>query len=353
MNSNKHTKFHTKHEILSQEIYHNGNMLPSRYVFVLTNKCNLNCSFCYQDKKSYEDNMQTNDWINLIEQLPEYSRVTLTGGEPFMYSNFKNIFSIIAKKFSCNIISNGLLLSKDTIDFILSFSNFEVLSISIDDIGNLSRDVSNKQWLQLKENLTYFVKRRDELNLQTLLDIKTLILDENSEQLFDIYKYCREELNCDTHAFQFLKGSSMQHADVMFSYEKIFETPNTYIYKHMDKIKAELSKVQKYNQSEHKISYVHPHFVNLNIDDNINKLDILNLDFEEKHYKKCIFPWSSVHINYDGELIPCLAVSMGNVKHDSLKNIVFGNKFMKFKSEIKNNLVPACSRCGWLKDIND
>ncbi len=349
MSKSKHTKFHSKHELLSKDIYDNSTMLPSRYVLVLTNKCNLNCSFCYQDKQSYEKNMKTNDWLNLINQLPAYSRITLTGGEPLVYSDFKNIFTEVATKFDCNIITNGLLLTKDIIDYILSFEKFKVLSISVDDIGNLSRDVTPKQWIELKENLSYFIKRRDELRLDTLLDIKTLILDNTSEQLFDIYKFCKEELNCDTHAFQFLKGSELQHADVISPYEKIFDNPNTYKYKKMNQIKQELQKVQKYNSTANTNSYVHPDFADLNNQSNLDNLDILNKDFNSNDYKKCIFPWSSVHINYDGELIPCLAIGMGNVKNKPLKDIIFSERFNKFKLEISKNLVPACSRCGWLK----
>jgi len=347
--SSNNTLFHNKHELLSEEIYNSSSMLPSRYVLVLTNKCNLNCSFCYQDKQSDEKNMKTSDWIHVLEQLPEYARVTLTGGEPLVYNDFKNIFSKIACKFDCNIISNGLLLSEEIIDIMLSFENFKVLSISIDDIGNKSRGVSEKQWKKLKNNLSYFIKKRDELKLNTILDIKTLILDDNSNELFDIYKYCREILQCDTYAFQFLKGSALQHADIMYEYEKIFEKPNTYVYRNLEDIKNELIKVQEYNTSKNKISYVHPNFLDLNTKSSLDIIDIINSPFHASNFKKCIFPWSSVHINYDGELFPCLSVSMGNVKDKSIENIMFGETYNKFKTELKEGLALACSRCGWLK----
>ena len=347
--NNNHTTFHNKHEKLSEDIYNNSSMLPSRYVFVLTNKCNLNCSFCYQDKQTLSKNMSTDDWLNVLEQIPAYSRVTLTGGEPLIFKGFKTVFSKAATDFDCNIITNGLLLSKEIIDFMLSFEKFQVLSISVDNIGNTTRDVTSEQWEKLKENLLYFIEKRNELGSKALLDIKTLILDENSTELFDIYTYCKEELKCDTHAFQFLKGSPLQHADSMYPYDSIFVEPKTHIYSNFTLIKEQLKKVQAYNQTHQKNSYVHPNFIDLSQEESLEPLNILNEPFKPKSYKHCIFPWSSVHINYDGEVFPCLSIGMGNLKTTSLKEVIFSDTFMQFKKELKEKLVPSCSRCGWLR----
>ena len=49
---------------------------------------------------------------------------------------------------------------------------------------------------------------------------------------------CVEEL-CDTHAFQFLKGSPIQHSDIMFDFDKIF----------LKKLISSLQKLENYNRS--------------------------------------------------------------------------------------------------------
>ena len=48
--------------------------------------------------------MTAKDWIKLASQLPENSRVTLTGGEPVVLKGFENVFDQVASKFECNII---------------------------------------------------------------------------------------------------------------------------------------------------------------------------------------------------------------------------------------------------------
>ena len=98
---------------------------------------------------------------------------------------------------------------------------------------------------------------------------------------------------------------------------------------------------------------MHPNIIDWN-----SKNEILESDFDylnkekhdSKHFAKCLSPWTSVHINVDGNLFPCMAVSMGNVKNTPLKEIIFSDKFEDFKKTIdKNNTINGCNRCGWLK----
>ena len=36
--------------------------------------------------------LNADDWIKFIKEIPEGSRITLTGGEPLVIKNFKEIF---------------------------------------------------------------------------------------------------------------------------------------------------------------------------------------------------------------------------------------------------------------------
>ena len=114
-------EFHHRQERLTRQIFQSEDMLPSRYVYVLTNACNLKCDFCFQDKRPKEKNMKAIDWNALTDQLPEYARVTFTGGEPLLFKQFKEVFEHVARKHDCNVITNGMLLTEEVIDFMLHF----------------------------------------------------------------------------------------------------------------------------------------------------------------------------------------------------------------------------------------
>ena len=153
-----------------EKAYKAGNLMPKRYCLVLTNLCNLDCDFCYQLRTKQKNALNVEDWINLIKQLPDNSRVTLTGGEPLVFNGFRNVFTEVILRHECNLICNGLLLTEDLIDFLLSSKNFKVLSISIDNRGNTIRKQANikekkweEKWEHTERMMLYFQKRKIEL----------------------------------------------------------------------------------------------------------------------------------------------------------------------------------------------
>lgn len=358
MNAIKNTDYHQARIDFAKKIYDSPSMLPHRYVFVLTNRCNLRCSFCFQEKDKIEGSLTTKEWLDVIEQLPEYAHVTLTGGEPFIFNGFEEIFEAVTKKHTCNIISNGLLLTDKIIELLISTKNFKILSISVDDIGNKVRGVVPDQWAKAEELMRRFSDKRNECNSSSILDSKTVVLDENAIDLFNIHKYCIEKLKCDTHSFMLLKGASIQYADHMLPLENMMHESKSYVYKNFPTILHELEKVRRYNITMNKKCFVHPKVVDLNSSKPINDLElgfINNGNHNAADFKACKAPWESVHINVDGNLFPCMAIKMGNVKEQKLADIISGPIFQEFKDTIREkSTVGGCNRCGYLlpKDLS-
>jgi len=342
--------FHKKHEYYTEYLYLKEE-LPHRYVFVLTNQCNLRCPFCYQKKERQNSILSKAEWFSILDQLPEYARVTLTGGEPLLHPDFQEIFSKVAEKFQCNIITNGLLLDEKTVDFLLSYENFSVLSISVDSIHKKIRPLSDEQIRHLEKICTYFLKKRSETGSKAILDLKTLILDENSEELLDIHSYCAEKIHCDHHTYQYLKGSPIQHSDEMYDFFDLSNSKNLHFYQESAKISNQLKIIQQSKIVGLTKTFLHPGVMSLMNEDDITKLEKLNyLNNWKDFFNPCKYPWSSIHINYDGTIFPCLSIAMGNLKINSLDEIIKSERFRNFKKMLHNeHLFEACYRCGWLK----
>ena len=111
--------------------------------------------------------MTAKDWISFSRQLPPYARVTFTGGEPLVFNGFDEVFHEVATKFECNMICNGLRLTEKKIDYLLSYKNFKVLSISIDSVNNTVRKIANKnpklwdlQWSHTEKKCADILKKK-------------------------------------------------------------------------------------------------------------------------------------------------------------------------------------------------
>lgn len=346
------TSYHQARIHFAQKIYDTPGMLPHRYVFVLTNRCNLRCSFCFQEKDIIKGSLTSEDWLHLIRQLPDYAHVTLTGGEPFLFKGFRDVFLEVTERHTCNIISNGLLLTEGLVDLLLSRPNFKVLSISVDNIGNTVRDVVPEQWRKAEEMMRLFRQRRDALGSETVLDSKTVVLDDNAPDLFAIHRHCVERLSCDTHSFMLLKGSPIQYADHLFPLAAMFQESKAYVYQKFSTVLEQFEQVRLYNRSTGTRCFTHPKIVDLNGPEPVSHSDLSfvnRADHVASHFRPCKAPWESVHINVDGNLFPCMAISMGNVKEKSLAAIVSSPIFMEFKEAIRRQgTVAGCNRCGYL-----
>ena len=345
--------FYEKNLNYSNQAYIAKNLLPHRYVLILTNLCNLACSFCFQERKKRDDRMSTENWLDLIKQIPSGSRITLTGGEPLVFKDFEKIFVEANKFCQTNIITNGLLISEKLMDLFLKEKNFINLGISIDNIGNTNRDFKPGKWEALVKNIKKFREKRDSIKAKTVINIKSVVLDETISNLFEIHKFCVEELGSDTHDLQLLKGAEIQYADFMFDFNDIHKEYKAHKYKDFKEFIKQLNLIRDYNIKNNSKCFLHPNIISLNSNNEIIENDfnyLNNENHESSYFAKCLSPWTSVHINVDGNLFPCMAVSMGNIKNTTLRKIIFSEKFEKFRNIIdEKNTINGCNRCGWLK----
>ena len=332
--------------------------LPFRYVFVLTNLCNLRCDFCFQEKQYKHGSLTSGDWIEIIKKLPSGSHITLTGGEPLLFNGFEQIVKSIPPSITFNVITNGLLLNKNLCKLLLSSESFRVLSVSVDDIGNKSRDFSDSQWNLLLDNLSLYQQLREnysERGEKPILDIKTVIHAGNSASLLDIALFF-SAMQVDTHMFMFLKGSEIQHSDLTFDFSDIFKQPKFTPQYDMSIVQDQILLIKSFANlpSVKTRFFLHPEIHDLYSSSPVPKLSLF-IDVDKHYperYKPCRAPWESMHINNDGNVFPCLAFCAGNIKDSALQDVVGSANIVSFKEHLlRSGTVPACKQCGYLKPI--
>jgi len=121
---------------------------------MVTEKCNLNCSYCNMFIPHYDSPTHKNvdgiffdidSYFNVVDYVSIFH---LVGGEPFLHPNIKDIIEYVEKKYSSRIdkfiiTTNGTVLPKEEVLETLKHSNV-ILSVSnyTDELEKLSKKVN-------------------------------------------------------------------------------------------------------------------------------------------------------------------------------------------------------------------
>lgn len=100
--------------------------LPFKGVFELTPRCNFNCNMCYVHLKKDEipaqgRELDAGEWIRLAKEAQKAGTIdlTLTGGEPFVRPDFREIYEAAHDMgFLIQIFSNGSLIDEQTVEWL-------------------------------------------------------------------------------------------------------------------------------------------------------------------------------------------------------------------------------------------
>ena len=118
---------------------------PHYVALEITKKCNMSCLHCGSSANSNDrENVLTlKEWFRVIDELKELGakHITLSGGEPFMFPNWKDLIKHITlgNKTKANVISNGSKISEQDISFMKQHGVTHV-ALSIDG----TKDIHDK-----------------------------------------------------------------------------------------------------------------------------------------------------------------------------------------------------------------
>jgi len=129
----------------------------------ITNKCNLNCVHCYNDKydKKHLIDINPDDFRLILSRLQTLGvfSVSISGGEPLCHNNFEDICKLLKeKKFVAELVTNGSLL--DNYSEIIN-NTFHKIYISIDGPENIHNKIRDRNcFRQIIKNLSLIKIRK-------------------------------------------------------------------------------------------------------------------------------------------------------------------------------------------------
>lgn len=256
---------------------------------MLGTECNCHCEYCSQNKYKEIKIQSINPDIfkfidNILENQEEKIKMVFFGGEPLLHLDTIRLFCrTYRKKFKYALLTNGKLLSKDTIDFLNRFD----ANISISWDGRNSNITRHYDAIKEKYDLLPKIKN---FYINAVLNHYSYPI-EILEDIDKISKYYTE-----------ITGRPIGFGiDTIYN----FELSNNDIFKiDLDKLKSQMNILYanyKNNNSEINDFYIKRIIDNLTYPDEItfysscqNGLNVLNLDLHGNLYL--------CHNNYDKKL---------------------------------------------------
>lgn len=158
--------------------------------FHVTNRCNLNCEYCYQKENltTESDNLKTEDIFKIIDKFDRFKiqKIVFTGGECTLRNDLIDILRYCMNKgIHTEIITNGVNLYNNVYSFDL-LESVDKLTISLDsfnDNHNLRKGLNINK---LREYLISIPVKYSEK-----ISINTVISDKNLDDYEEILEFCK------------------------------------------------------------------------------------------------------------------------------------------------------------------
>jgi cyclic pyranopterin phosphate synthase len=290
--------------------------------------CNHRCTFCAVDYIGYKTNML--DVALLKDRLEEMGRLGIKSvmyageGEPMLHKKIHEIVKVTKHAgIDVSFTTNGTVITDQFLEEALPLTSWIKVSINAGTAKTYAaiHQTKEKDFDKVKNNLKKLVKHRNENNYSCIIGAQTLLLPENSAEMIDLIKLCRDEIGLD---YLVIKPYS-QH---LFSDTHIYEKLN---YENYLKLEDTFN---KYNTSEFNVIF---------------RGHTMRKYTEEDRYQKCNatpFVWG--YIMADGAVYGCSAYLLdkrfeyGNINQSTFKEIWQGDKrkenfhFVKDKLDIKD-----------------
>lgn len=294
----------------------------------LTHNCNFSCKHCYvQAPKDKQLTLEQVRFIAKILKSYRFKKVLLTGGEPLLHKDIKEIISLLKKDFKIVLITNGTLVRKVKLDY----KQLAGVYISYDGPGEEEYEALRlKKGLSLvNQNISYLTNQGVKVALGIILTKYNI--DKLDELIAQAKSLKVENINL-TVVQPF--GRALENKQLIL-------TPNDYF-----KIIPKLSKLKDIH-FESMLCY--PKELG-NTSDTVKSLSLF-----DKFLSGCAAGKKFIYINPEGFVTPCgyitadkeLLKLTGNIFTQDLKAIYKTKLFQFFMNRSWESLAGKCSSCNY------
>lgn len=177
-----------------QEVYDThwkARKIPIIGTIEITYACNFRCVHCYADNKHSMCHLSFAKIVQLIDQMVDAGTfiLTLSGGDPLMHPEFKQIYKYIKERgIFVEIFTNGSLITEDIINL---FKEYPPINVDITLYG-----ASEDTYMRVTGNKDGYWKTLQAIDMLRRADIhytlKTSVMKENADDLPQIQAFAEK-----------------------------------------------------------------------------------------------------------------------------------------------------------------
>lgn len=173
-----------------------------------TMKCNMSCIYCFQNDMKLKDSLNVKDLDAIIEFIRHSIEnndnlqrfwIKWFGGEPgleieiikYISKKVKEICEVRNVTFDALIVSNGLVLTPNVIDDLVSRCNINTAQITVDgtpEIYSLMKGVSEECFDKVIDNISY-------MSNYMRVNININISKQNTKEVYELIEYFSKQKN--------------------------------------------------------------------------------------------------------------------------------------------------------------
>lgn len=326
----------------------NGKALPCRNLIMeLTYRCNLSCEMCFivndtaaREKLNSDGELQTDEILEVIRQLPSGSNITFTGGEVFLKKGVDEILSKAAAEHNVTIASNGALLGKHA--GVLVDSCIQAIGISLDGPPEIHERIRNQHGLfdKLQESLDKVKHAKSKKGGRIPhINFNSVILNANYHALPEVVKLVKD-IGGNACTFQIF-DPSLERCGLSLADSINNDVSPTNRVVRIDPVALREALRQVLQEARHhrlKIGFLPA----MNIDEIVL---FYQGQFDPDKWR-CDLPWQTMRISPYGDVYPCLNYSIGNIRSEGLAKLWNNDRYVKFRRLLKQKqLFDACTGC--------
>ena len=324
-------------------------------VLIVTRRCNMRCAMCMQDHEDHrrqeENRIGLADYRRLLTQVKPWNpTVQLTGGETFMYPEIGGLLDILRElDYFVTINTNGSLLEKYAQKVVAS--RVGKLTVSLDgppDIHDSIRHFPGAHERALAGLEALAEEKKRQSSRYPFIDVKSVISPDNVGNLEPVVKLAQEgriQMVDFVHMWFLHQSQVERHQELGFEVDHY--PPHTFSLFEPQLLRQAMAHVRDLQRRYKKAPFI----VFPDIPD--DKMEYYYADPLRPLYRtRCIYPYETARVQPSGEVLACpediaARAPLGNVREESLVDIVRGEKSARFLSRLDQagGGWPICNRC--------